>query len=378
MRLISFSEYEAGVLALGGTPFGIIAIGAMPVGIVAIGILPMGLVSFACGIGLGLVNFTCGVGIGAYVRAVGLALGGDAGAVGLGLGLAGERPSAEAPQRSTVAPEDALEARHACWVQTEVDGDGGLQGLGAPVELEEPAQAQALELRGKPVFAKVQAVHPDPARPGGYRKAARQAGPFFRCAELEDATARVPRGALAWYGARVLLVALVVLGILGHVARERLALTRMTRVVEATWQVRPVKSEGLHLEPDTRCVLATRLRSDGHERLHAELCLRCGSLQLFKRQLRSDCSVEQQAVAGGHAYQLRCLAKRIASSVDDDGDHHPEQPGLELDTIAAQGRARVFTKEPPPMNVLLEVEPLSQPVAGEPLLTKGRTRLDAL
>ena len=46
MRLISFSEYEFGVLALGGSPTGIVALGMFPVGVVAIGIVPMGLVDF--------------------------------------------------------------------------------------------------------------------------------------------------------------------------------------------------------------------------------------------------------------------------------------------------------------------------------------------
>lgn len=94
MRLVSFSEYELGVLAIGATPTGIVSIGMLPVGVVAIGIMPMGLLSFACGGGLGLVNFTCGIGIGAWVRCTGLGIGGDVAAIGLGLPLAGERPTA--------------------------------------------------------------------------------------------------------------------------------------------------------------------------------------------------------------------------------------------------------------------------------------------
>ncbi len=91
MRLVSFSEYELGVIAVGGTPTGIIALGLMPVGVIAIGTLPFGVISLACGGGLGLVNLTCGIGVGAYVRGTGLTLGGDAEAVGLALPLAGKR-----------------------------------------------------------------------------------------------------------------------------------------------------------------------------------------------------------------------------------------------------------------------------------------------
>lgn len=377
MRLVSFSEYEAGVIAIGGSPFGIIAIGGLPVGVIAVGIVPMGLVSFACGAGLGLVNYTCGIGAGAYVRSVGVAIGGDAFAVGLPLGIAGERPTPETASRPTVEPDEALCRADECWVECKVDRGGHLRGLPAPVELEDSARRTANRLRDRKVFAKLRAVHPSPPLQHGYREAAEAPGPYFVCLAVEDATPRTPWRPLLWYAARVAFVGAIVLAVLGHVMQERIALTKMSRTVEATWQARPAKAEGLHIAADTPCSVRAKLRSDGQARLHADLTVRCGTLELAQRKLRSGCSVEQAQEDRGYRYRLRCAADRVARSEDSDGNVTPETPGLEMDTMARPGRARVWAQGPPPMNVRLEVDALSEPAAGEPLLLPGRARLDA-
>ena len=93
MQLLSTSEYELGLIAVGGSPVGVIAIGGAPVGVIAIGILPMGLLSFACGLGVGIGCFSCGIGLGSFVRAVGVAVGADAGATGLPITLGGSERS---------------------------------------------------------------------------------------------------------------------------------------------------------------------------------------------------------------------------------------------------------------------------------------------
>ncbi len=277
MRLVSFCEYEIGVLAIGATPTGIISIGMLPVGVVAIGIMPMGLLSFACGGGLGVVNYTCGIGIGAHVRCTGLAIGGDAQAVGLGLALAGERPTS---------------------------------------------------------------------------------------------------GSSVSYWARVAMVGVVVLGILGAVGQMRLGLTSMTRVADAEWTARPEVTEGLYLAPDTECRVHAHLRSDGESRLHADVVVICGSLELARRQIRSGCEVGQGQPGTGAVYDLACFADRVAESSDEDNSY-PEEPGLELSTFGPEGHVRVWASGPPPMNVVLTVDSPSKPVAGEPLLLDRRTRLDA-
>lgn len=277
MKLVSFSEYEMGVLAIGEMPTGIVSIGMFPVGVVAIGIIPVGLLSFACGGGLGVVNFTCGIGVGAWVRCTGLGLGGDVGAVGLGLPLAGKMPTS---------------------------------------------------------------------------------------------------GSSLWYWARVVLVAAVVLFAVGMVARPRLGLTRMSRVVDAEWTARPEITEGLYLAPETECQVRAHMRSDGERRLHADVVVRCGSLELVRREIRSGCDVRQQQRDGGTVYDLACAAERVAESSGEDSSY-PEQPGLELSTFGESGgRARVFAQGPPPMNVVLTVDSPSQRVVGEPLLLDCRTELD--
>lgn len=275
MRLVSISEYELGVLAIGGSPTGIISIGIFPVGVVAIGIVPMGLVSLACGASLGVVNLTCGIGVGAWVRCMGLAIGGDAKAVGLQLPLAGEQPTS---------------------------------------------------------------------------------------------------GSTLWYWARVAAVAGIVLAVLGFVGNERLALTRMTRVVDAEWTARPETTEGLYIAPESECRVQARMRSDGEHRLHATILVRCGSLELVQRHVRSGCDVRQRDSDGGHVYDLACEAERVAESSDEDS-HTPEQPGLSLNTMGSPGRARVYANGPPPMNVVLTIDSPSLRIEGEPLLL-DRARLD--
>ena len=377
MRLVSFSEYEAGVLAIGGAPFGIIAIGGFPVGVIAIGIVPMGLLSFACGAGLGIVNYTCGLGFGAYVRAVGAAIGGDAWAVGLNLPIAGERPTPEQAQRSTVGPTEVLASNRELWINGSIDFEGQLERMPWPVQMNDTVRQKARQLRNKVVYAKVRAVHPEPPAQQGYREAAETPDPHFVCSELADATPRTPMGAFVWYAARVALVAAVVVGVLGYVTRGRIELTKMTRVVEASWQARATGVQGTAIARDDHCRVETELRSDGERQLHADILVRCGPHQLFNRQVRSGCRVEQIADDAGYRYRLRCAAARIAESEDSDGNVSPERPGLELDTIAEPARARVWEEGPPKVNVQLEVDALSEPVKGQPLLPAGVTKLNA-
>jgi len=377
VRLISFSEYEAGVLAIWGSPFGIIAIGGFPVGVIAIGIVPVGVFSFACGAGLGVVNYTCGLGFGGYVRAVGAAIGGDASAVGLNLGIAGERPTPEQAVELTAGPDEVLASDRELWVETRTNPEGELWGLRVRVEMMEEARTKARKLRNKAVFAKLRAVHPAPPAQHGYREAAETPDPYFVCSDVADATPKTPLGPFAWYALRVALVAAVVLGVLGYVTRGRLELTKMTRVVEAAWRARPAEVQGAHISKGAGCRIDTELRSDGERQLHADVLVHCGSRQLFNRQVRSGCSVEQIADDAGHRYKLKCSAARIAESEDSDGNVSPERPGLELDTIAEPAHARVWEEGPPKMNVRLEVDALSEPVKGEPLLPEGRTKLDA-
>jgi len=279
MKLVSFSEYEMGVLAIGGMPTGIISIGIFPVGVVAIGIIPVGLLTFASGSSVGVVNFTCGIGVGAWVRCVGLGVGGDVGTVGLGLPLAGKRPTS---------------------------------------------------------------------------------------------------GSSVWYWTRVALVAAVVLFAVGMVARPRLGLIRMSRVVDVEWTARPETTEGLYLAPETECLVMARMRSDGERSLHADVVVQCGSVELVRREIRSGCDFRQQQRDGGTVYDLACTAERVAATSDEDSST-PERPGLELSTFGEPGgRARVFAQGPPPMNVVLTVDSPSQRVDGEPLLLDRRTRLDKL
>ncbi|MCH9687908.1 MAG: hypothetical protein K0V04_41140 [Deltaproteobacteria bacterium] len=170
-----------------------------------------------------------------------------------------------------------------------------------------------------------------------------------------------------WYRVCFGLVAAAVVLCLYYVGKERIAVTNMTRVVDVTWHARPAKSEGIYIEPQTECRIAGQLRSDGVERIHARLRVDCGSLKLVERSIRSGCSVEQVDVEGGTAYRLRCTADRVAARENDD-KVTPEVPGLIFDTLASEGRARVHAHGPPPMNIELHVDALSDVVVAEPLL----------
>lgn len=202
---------------------------------------------------------------------------------------------------------------------------------------------------------------------GGDAKAAGLALP--PAGEREDADSAL------WYWARVVLVALGVLAVLGYFGKERLALSRMTRVVDAEWTARPETAEGLYIAPDSECRVQAQLRSDGESQLHATILVRCGGLELVQRQVRSGCDLRQRASDSGHVYDLACEAARVAEHSDEDS-HTPEQPGLSLNTIGAPGRVRVHANGPPPMNVVLTVDSPSLPVEGEPLLLDRRTELD--
>jgi hypothetical protein len=160
------------------------------------------------------------------------------------------------------------------------------------------------------------------------------------------------------------------------IAGERFAITRMTHVVTTRWEAHSHDSEGLFIAPDRSCHVGATLRSDGTKRIHADIEVVCGSLRLVGRHIRRGCTVGQAPDGNGYAYTLRCNAARIpATSGDEDTEATPEVPGLEIDTTQSPGRARVYANGPPPMSVSLELEEYSQPVDGQPLLTKGKSKL---
>ncbi len=173
-----------------------------------------------------------------------------------------------------------------------------------------------------------------------------------------------------WYWTCMALMASLVSVPLYHFGRERIAVTKMKRVAYVTWKARPAKSEGIFVAPDTECEIRGQLRSDGTERLHVRLTVVCGSLKLADRRISHGCGIEQHTVEGGHAYRLQCTANRVAASENDDRVT-PEAPGLRLDTLESPGRARIHANGPPPMNIELEVDTLSDVVEIEPLLMKG-------
>jgi hypothetical protein len=174
------------------------------------------------------------------------------------------------------------------------------------------------------------------------------------------------------YWARTGIVAALVLMLLSPVASERLAVTHMDRIVRAAWRAYPAKSEGIYIAPDSECRVDALMRSDGHQRLHVDVSLTCGSLLLVERRLRSGCTVLQHD--DGRAYDLRCSAERIPPRESED-DVEPEVPGLWFDSIAAPGRAGAEAQGPPPMFVELRVEAPSQAVSSGPLLADGVTEL---
>jgi hypothetical protein len=159
------------------------------------------------------------------------------------------------------------------------------------------------------------------------------------------------------------------------IAGERVAITRMKRVVTTTWQALSHDSEGIYIAPDRSCHVGAMLRSDGTKRIHADITVVCGSLKLVERRVRQGCSVGQHPDGNGYAYTLRCDAARIpATSGDEDSEATPEVPGIEIDTTQSPGRARVYADGPPPMSVSLALEESSQSVDGQPLLV-GRSQL---
>ncbi len=168
-------------------------------------------------------------------------------------------------------------------------------------------------------------------------------------------------GRSSWYWSCMALVTAAVSVLLFDCGRERIAITKMNRVVDVTWKARPAKSEGLFIAPETECRVEGRLRSDGVERLHARLRVICGSLELVERRIRSGCELAQIEVEEGHAYALRCEASRIAATTGEDSS--PEVPGLVFDTLESPGRARIHAVGPPPMNVELEVDAPGQAVS---------------
>jgi hypothetical protein len=175
------------------------------------------------------------------------------------------------------------------------------------------------------------------------------------------------------YWVRMAIAAALVLALLWPVTHERLAVTHMDRVVRVAWRAHLSKSEGIYIAPDSECRADALMRSDGHQRLHVDLSLTCGSLLLVERQIRTGCTVVQHD--DGRAYDLRCSAERIPPRESED-DVEPEVAGLWFDSIAAPGRAGAEAHGPPPMFVELRIESPSQTIdGGGPLLADGVTEL---
>jgi hypothetical protein len=177
-----------------------------------------------------------------------------------------------------------------------------------------------------------------------------------------------------WRLPSLILVSLLVLYALVTFGGERYAVTKMNRVVDVTWDAKMVQAEGLYIEPDTPCLLHASLRSDGHERLHSSLQVRCGSLTIFNRYLSDRCDVEQFGDGNKHSYKLRCNIGYRAATSDEDS-HTPEQPGLQVDTIRTEGTLRTYTNGATPTNIRMQIESKSREVSGRGLLTNKKREI---
>ena len=89
MQFLSTSDFEPGVIAVGGRPVGIVALGMNPIGVISVGIVPVGVIAFGCGASFGVVSVCCGVAGGIWTRVCGLGLGAESEGVGLAVSLAG-------------------------------------------------------------------------------------------------------------------------------------------------------------------------------------------------------------------------------------------------------------------------------------------------
>lgn len=372
MRLVSFDDYEPGVIALGSFPVGILAIGTMPVGVVAVGVIPRGLLAIACGVGIGLASVSCGASFGLWSRAVGVAVGWR---VGERLGhfpVVGPRPSATS-ERATVAVQALLDDETEGWVLAEVDASGNLVlpvgGAQPAVALTAGARHSASALRAREVFAKLTAVEPEPSPAGGYREHAAAGAPTLVCSSIEDATPLVPTpGALrflAWTAFKALILCAALL-VGGYTAFLQLRNTAMTRHAVLRWPARVIATEHKDLSSHLTCELSVEVRTDGGERLHVWPTVRCGAEELYPANRLDDCTLREQPTADGEGFSYRI---RCAESGKSAGDEGSPRPSLQLDTLGPAPTLQLRSVDTPRWSVTLVLAPASEPRRGKPLFS---------
>jgi len=368
VKFFSASDYEPAVIAVGGAPVGIIAVGGFPLGVIAIGGLPMGLISVSCGIALGVVTFSCGVGVGVFGRVVGLGLGGDIRGVGLMLSWAKEFPAARSVARHESIPvSDALDAAGENWVLVPLNARGELQSEEVRFDLSPKARDQLGRITGHRVYAKVRAVRPTPDEPGSFRDPADPGEPYLACSDVDSAESKTSRRGQVGYWLKMALVAAVVLAGMGVASQTHVENLTMTRSANLSWQARLLGSAGIELPAESACSVTALVHSDGEHRQDVDVGIQCGGVELADRSL-DDCELGQVDLGVHFSYRLRCNFGGEAEWTDDDGNTHAELPGFDLDTSAQ--RAEITADGPPPLRVTLEVDELSAPITGEPLLSE--------
>ncbi len=368
VKFFSTSDYEPAVIAVGRAPVGVIAIGAFPLGVLAIGGLPMGLISVSSGIALGVVTFSCGVGVGVFGRVVGLGLGGDVRGVGLMLSWAKEFPATRLVARHESIPvADALDAAGENWVLVPLNGRGDLQSEEVRFDLSPKAQDHLGRISGHRVYAKVRAVHPAPDEPGSFRDPADPGEPYLACTEVDSAESKTSREGQVQYWLKMALVAAVVLAGIGVASQTHVENLTMTRSANLIWQAQLLSAAGVDLPAEAECSVTALVHSDGARRQDVELELECGGVKFADRSL-DDCELGQVIQEREYSYRLQCNFGGEAEWTDDDGNTHDEIPGFDLDTSAQ--RVVITADGPPPLHVTLEVDELSTPVTGEPLLSE--------
>lgn len=385
MKLVSFDDHEAGLLAIGGSPVGVVAIGMAPVGVVAIGVLPVGLVSLACGAGAGGVVLMCGVGVGVRVNGVGMGVSAWGEVLGGGVTLAetstvNVRVPVEkryhAHAEGALSPAERLTSPEPrAWTHVEVARENGAWGLtlaGAPLQLGEAARAKLDAARDGKVQAAVARVRREEEadRDAGraYRDApARQVTWVADDVELDDGEERVEAReeldvlGLFWkVPLFVLLMGLVLYRV--HYAIDDLSLDRRAA---ATWPAKVTASTRRDLAPGAVCAVEAALRSDGKVRHKAAVTITCEGKSLYAPSEECDAILLELPTDQGHVYSLSCGEPGRKPEKDDDHDR-PGRPEMVVET----GKTRAALDYPygDRWSVALHVEQWSAPVRGPRLL----------
>lgn len=397
MRLVSFDDTEAGVLAIGTMPVGIIAIGGMPVGVVAIGICAAGGVAVTSGVAVGLVAISCGVSAGGYSAGVGLGVGLKTAIVGLALDVVAtvERvlDLPPAPSRfdrrvsdDAVALERLTDGElSAGWVLLEAKRSPGqawvLFANGAPIELAGGKLARALKRLTKTdrrVLAHLVAEErPDPSAASSDYRSALPTKRVLRCDELvtdgkepgpteTHTVSSVDAWGALWKAP--LLLAVLALALWG--VHERVADLELDRKGEVSFAARVVSATGEATGIEPVCAVRAWLRTDGGTRRKAAVEVSCGETVLYARtrdQLAGVGEVPAAAGAGAFRYRLHYLDEGMKPDDDSSG-----RPRLELDTGAH--RAVIESWDDPAYRVELTVDELSAERSGAPLVVADGTR----